>query len=64
MKHENVERCESLIDGTNLSILLYADDIPILAPNESNLQCMLNCVNEWCNKWSLSIICSKSNISN
>jgi hypothetical protein len=23
---------------------------------------MLNCVNEWCNKWSLSIICSKSNI--
>ena len=50
------------IDGTNLSILLYADDIVILAPNESNLQCMLNCVNEWCNKWSLSIICSKSNI--
>jgi hypothetical protein len=38
------------IDGTNLSILLYADDIVILAPNESNLQCMLNCVNEWCNK--------------
>jgi hypothetical protein len=30
------------IDGTNLSILLYADDTVILAPNESNLQCMLN----------------------
>ena len=29
------------IDGTNLSLLLYADDIVILAPNESNLQCML-----------------------
>ena len=50
------------IDGTDLSILLYADDIVILAPNESNLQCMLNCVNEWCNKWRLSINCSKSNI--
>jgi hypothetical protein len=34
------------IDGTNLSLLLYADDIVILAPNESNLQFMLNCVNK------------------
>ena len=30
------------IDDTNLSILLYADDIVILAPNDSNSQCMLN----------------------
>ncbi|KAK6191131.1 hypothetical protein SNE40_002872 [Patella caerulea] len=50
------------IDGFNLSILLYADDIVLLATCEKNLQLMLNCVNEWCYKWRLQINNSKSNI--
>ena len=39
------------VDYINVSILLYADDIVLLSPNESNLQCMLDHVNEWCYKW-------------
>ena len=50
------------IDGTNISILLYADDIVLLATSEIDLQSMLNCVNNWCFKWRLSINCDKSNI--
>ena len=46
----------------NLSILLYADDIAIIAENEKDLQTMLNCVHQWCNKWKISINATKSQI--
>ena len=36
------------VDGCNVSILLYADDIVLIALNENNLQCMLDYVKEWC----------------
>ena len=38
-----------------LSILLYADDIILMAENENNLQSMLNCVYQLCNKWRLAV---------
>ena len=41
--------------NTNISILLYADDIALIAPNEENLQTMLDCVNSWCLKWRMSL---------
>ena len=34
----------------NVSILLYADDIVLIAPNENNLQCLLDYVKGWCKK--------------
>ena len=43
-----------------VSILLYADDIAILSENEENLQKMLDKLNEWCQKWQLSINSQKS----
>ena len=43
-------------------ILLYADDIVLLADNKQNLQVLLNTLNEWCNRNDLSINVSKSNI--
>ena len=38
-----------------MTILVYADDIAIIAENEENLQIMLNKLNEWCEKWHLTI---------
>jgi len=41
----------------DLSILLYADDIVLIAENEVNLQNMLNIMSSWCCncKWRLTI---------
>ncbi len=39
----------------NLCILLYADDIVILAENEEHLQILLNFVNNWCKEWNMKI---------
>ena len=36
--------------GLNVSILLYADDIILIAPNENCLYKQLNVVNDWCKK--------------
>ncbi|VDI73582.1 Hypothetical predicted protein [Mytilus galloprovincialis] len=45
-----------------LSILLYADDIVLLAPDEESLQMMLNVVNNWCSKCRLSLNFEKTKI--
>ena len=45
-----------------LSILLYADDIVLLASNEQDLQQMLNCISDWCNTNNMLINEKKSNI--
>ena len=52
VKHGNV----------NLSILLYADDMVLVAEKEDDLQHMLNKMHEWCCKWRLKVNESKSNI--
>ena len=39
----------------HICILLYADDIVLLAPNEKNLQIMLNYVADWCSKWKMAV---------
>jgi hypothetical protein len=33
------------LDKLNISILLYADDVALIAPDEQNLQKMLDCIN-------------------
>ena len=38
---------------TQISILLYADDMILLAKNETDLQYMLDAMNEWAIKWRL-----------
>ena len=50
------------IDDESISILLYADDVVLLAENETDLQCMLNVLGNWCNTNKLFINSSKSNI--
>ena len=50
------------INESIISILLYADDIAVIAESESKLQLILNKVNEWCITWLLQINELKSNV--
>ena len=50
------------VDGCNVSILLYADDIVLIAPNENNLQFMLDYVKDWCKKWRMSVNRDKTQV--
>ena len=50
------------INGKKLCILLYADDLVLIAENEKDLQTLLNKMNEWCLRWKLNININKSNV--
>ena len=45
-----------------ISILLYADDIVLLANSPENLQYLLDITFKWCEKWRLSINGEKTEI--
>ena len=51
-----------LILAAKSYLLLYADDIVIIAENESDLQIQLDFINQWCKKWRLNINHNKSNV--
>ena len=48
------------LDGEKNSLLLYADDIAIVAETELNLQAMLDKLHDWCKKWRVLINTDKS----
>ena len=50
------------IGGKKVCLLLYADDIVIIAENKSDLQIQLDFINQWCKKWRLNINHNKSNV--
>ena len=50
------------IDGHTICILLYADDIVLLAENKKDLQTLLDITQDWCYKWKLNINVEKSKI--
>ena len=52
----------NLNDNTFINILLYADDIILLANNEEDLQSLLFIVENWCKRWRLEINLTKTNI--
>ena len=45
-----------------VNILLYADDMVLVASREADLQKMLSKMAEWCNKWRLVVNRSKSQV--
>ena len=47
--------CGIDIGNVGISLLLYADDIVLLAPSEEMLQTQLNFVSDWCTKWKMSV---------
>ena len=50
------------VNDENISILLYADDIVLLAPDETSLQKQLDFLNGWCRRWRMSVNEDKSQI--
>lgn len=50
------------IDGVNIRLLLYADDIVIMADNVRTLQNMIINLERYCIKWNLEVNLSKSEI--
>ncbi len=50
------------INGINVCILLYADDIVLLSETEEGLQKLLDKVYEWSRKWKIKFNAQKSNI--
>ncbi len=50
------------IDDIIISILTFADGFVILAENEKNLQYILNCAENRCNKWQLKVNADKTNV--
>ena len=61
---EEINQCNSGIDicGEQVKILLYADDIALIADSEINLQVMLNRLHDWCRKWRLKVNINKTNV--
>ena len=54
--------CGVPVDDELVSILLYADDIALVAPDENSLQRMLDCLNDWCLQWQLVVNIDKSQV--
>ena len=54
--------CGININGLDLCILLYADDIILLAPTEQKLQIMLDTIANWCKKWRMQVNKDKTQI--
>ena len=52
--------CGVDINGSDVSILLYADDIVLIAPTEQKLQKMLHFISNWCRKWRMAINTDKT----
>ena len=52
----------TLDPNTFMNILLYADDIVLLAEDEEDLQALLTLVEIWCQKWRLEVNLTKTNI--
>ena len=49
-------------DDTIVSVVLYADDIVLIAPTAKNLQRMLDALNSWCRKWKLTVNQEKTKV--
>ena len=45
-----------------ISSLLHTDDIVVLAPDEDKLEKLINVVEQWCNRWKMTLNLSKTKI--
>ena len=50
------------IDGEKVAILLYADDVVLLAENEHDLQMLLDVLSSWCVRNSMTVNIDKSKV--
>ena len=52
------------IDGVNVSTLMYADDLALVAETEDNLQRLLDILSNWCNKNKMQANLDKTKVVN
>ena len=52
-----------ITDMVEVCCLLDADDLSLVACNETDLQQLLDCLNIWCHKWRLKLNITKSNVN-
>lgn len=50
------------LNGMRIDCLMYADDVILLSDSASGLQNKINCLQNFCNDWCLSINISKTNV--
>ena len=50
------------IGNEKISLLMYADDIALIAENPIEMQKILDCVNDWCKQWKMKINMGKTKI--
>ena len=55
-------RCGIPVGDQQISILLFADEVALIAETEENMQKMLKCLHEWCSKWRLGLNMDKTKI--
>ena len=63
MAMEIKSKCTGVkVNNDNVSILMYADDVALLAESEDDLQQMLDVMKNWCKTWDVLINTDKSQI--
>ncbi len=50
------------VGSSLISVLVYADDLVLLAENENDLQNLLDLLYDWCSKWRLSVNTDKTKV--
>ncbi len=55
---KNIKLNEDLI----IALLLYADDLVIMAESEEDLQTLLNILEQWCKQWRMRVNIKKTKI--
>ena len=59
---KSLDRGVQIDDGEKLSLLLYADDLCLIADNESDLQLMLDTLQKWCVTWQMKVNDGKTQV--
>jgi hypothetical protein len=61
---ENINElaCVVKFNEETTSILLYADDIALITPDDQGLQLTLNTLTDWCSKWKCSVNPEKTKV--
>ena len=49
-------------DDVHIPILLYADDVVIIAPSHQKCQAMLDILTKWCRRWGMRVNHAKSQV--
>ena len=50
------------VNNTMVSLLLFADDLVLIAENEKDIQLLFEKLGDWCEKWNVKVNQSKSKI--